>query len=63
MRSMTALAMTALLAAMSSGTAVCETADDMTTTTISMDESLDALQTHFNQHRGQLRFVTLLSPT
>jgi len=63
MRSISVWTMTALLVTISSGTALSESVDDMTTTTISMDESLDALQTHFNQHRGQLRFVTLLSPT
>ena len=63
MRSMTALTMTALLATISSGTARCEATDDRTTTTVSMDGSLDALQVYFNQHHGRLRFVTLLSPT
>ena len=63
MRSMIALTMTALLATISPGTTTCEVAYNQTTTTVSMDGSLDALQEYFNQHQGQLRFVTLLSPT
>ena len=62
MRWLTALTMMVLLATTSSCTAR-EVEDAGATTTVSMDGSLDALQAYFNQHHGQLRFVTLLSPT
>ena len=62
-RWVTALTMMALLATNLSCTAASEVEEPETTTTVSMDGSLDALQEHFNKHQGRLRFVTLLSPT
>ena len=62
MRSLIALTMIVLLATVSSCTATGEDHAG-TTTTVSMNGSLDELQAYFNQHQGRLRFVTLLSPT
>ena len=62
-RSLTVLTIVVLLATTSSCTATREVEDTGTTTTVSMDGSLEALQAYFNQHQGRLRFVSLLSPT
>jgi hypothetical protein len=59
----TIITMIALLVAVSSCTSTGEGDDIGETPTISMNGSLDSLQTYFNQHQGELRFVTLLSPT
>ena len=63
MKPQTSITMIVLLVAVSSCTSTGEGDDIGETPTISMNGSLDSLQTYFNQHQGELRFVTLLSPT
>lgn len=39
------------------------TAAEQPTTIVELDKSLEAVRTAFNAHKGEARFLTLLSPT
>ncbi|MCK5364557.1 MAG: hypothetical protein KAR22_16390 [Gammaproteobacteria bacterium] len=63
MKKLTALAITTLLLVNWPVASVYGDDGDAPRITTSLYGTLDPLQEYFNQHQGELRFVTLLSPT
>jgi hypothetical protein len=53
----------ALVATVVSSAAAGEVSATDSKPTINLDGSLDTLQDYFSKHDGELRFITLLSPT
>ena len=63
MKALATLTTMTLLATISSCTTTRAVEEAETTTTVSMEGSIDGLKAYFSQHEGRLRFITLLSPT